>query len=458
MSKVARIAAITVCVVLAAAVFQACASESGNPDGGSTDGGSHQGRVETRGGFTVLFLEGTPYEMGFQQGTLMHEQLKAGMIWIKDDPTFKMMLDTCKSWGIDKIAREMSYPDIVEECRGLVAATKDVGWTLDSCLLLNFGDVVQEYILSGMPTSSTTTTSFVPRCSQFVTTGAAAKDGRLLHGRLLDWDKIEFILKYPTIIVRKPTGAIPHAYIGFPGNIAPYMGINAEGIVVASDMATPSSVAETGLVGRSHVQMMAEILKTSRSIDDVRAFFRQEQHMATCIVAVSDGKNKDASVWEMTKLVQAERRLDPSGVIYTTNHFVAPEAVGHDEPVTTADSTKLRFDRLAQLVPKDAKDWTGKVSSYYGSFDPEKMISVIRDRFDPYTGTESALSPEVFDNNKSIATNGNIFSVLFDPAAKMFWVAAGPTLPVPSNTFKGFSLDELLNGESGTKVNPAEYK
>jgi len=49
----------------------------------------------------------------------------------------------------------------------------------------------------------------------------------------------------------------------------------------------------------------------------------------------------------------------------------------------------------------------------------------------------------VIDDGNSLATNGALYQVIFDPAGLRFWVAAG-ALPVPDQPLTGFSLAELL--------------
>ena len=37
---------------------------------------------ELRGNYTIVWLEGTPYEMGFQHGTLLHDEIGEGLAWL----------------------------------------------------------------------------------------------------------------------------------------------------------------------------------------------------------------------------------------------------------------------------------------------------------------------------------------------------------------------------------------
>lgn len=399
---------------------------------------------EDRDGFIIVWLLGTPYEMGIQHGQLLHEELRAAVDWLNSMNIVGLLTRIAKKTGVYDLAYSNSYPDIVEECQGLVDATSDVGMTMDICMLLNFGDVLVEFLSDGMPEAKFEKTA----CTQAVAAFEATIDGRLYHARSLDWDAIEYLIEYPVIFVRQPIDGIAHVYIGFPGNLSPYNGMNASGLSIASNEADPKDSSEQSLYGHSHVQMLAQILKRSHSLDEARQLIESESHMTTEIFVIADGKNKNAAVFEMTAKHLGIRELPANGVIYATNHFVALETKDFDEdPVS--DSSLLRFDRLRQLVEPDGID------TRYGEIDPSVMVQILRDRKNPWTGQESP--PSVFDNNQSIATNGAIYQIVFDPEKLLFWVAAG-AIPVPNQPFICFSLGELLQLSNAQKCEPAVFE
>lgn len=382
-------------------------------------------KKEKSGIFNIVWLKGTPYEMGFQQGTLLKEELKKGLEYIKNDPLLSQQEQMARDMGVMDIAIKQSYPEIVEECKGLVDAAKDTGWSYQKCLILNFGDVFMEYLVDGMPKQA---------CSQAAVAHKATKDGRLYHGRILDWSKIDYILENPTIFVRQPKGGIPHIYIGFPANLSPYSAMNVEGLSMASNEAHPKDVSQTALEGHSHVQMLGRIAREAHNIDEARAIILGEKHMSTEIFMIADGKNKTASVFEMTAQHIGERKMNADGIIYVTNHFLAEETKDYDQE-PTKEANLLRYDRYSQLLEPDGKD------TLYGMLDPENIVKVLRDRINPYTGEESPI--DEFDNGKSIATYGALFAIVFDPEKTLVWIATGK-IPVPQQPFVGFSLKKLL--------------
>ncbi|HPA57289.1 MAG TPA: carcinine hydrolase/isopenicillin-N N-acyltransferase family protein [bacterium] len=243
--------------------------------------------------------------------------------------------------------------------------------------------------------------------------------------------------------MRQPIDGIPHVYIGFPGNLSPYSGMNVAGISGGSNESDPFDGSQNDYFGRSHVQMLGQILKHSHTLDEAVQFVENEDHMAVIQFGIADAKNNTAGVFEMTAKHMAVRRME-NDVLWISNHFVHPEMENYDaDPV--AESSRRRFDRFAQLVPEDGID------SMFGKFDPAEVVKVMRDRVNPDDGSESPLG--TFDDNKSIGSNGAIYSIVFDPGNLHFWVAAGK-IPVPEQEFTGFSLGTLLNWPGAVPVEP----
>jgi hypothetical protein len=303
-------------------------------------------------------------------------------------------------------------------------------------MALAYGDVILEWIQNGNLGSTS--------CSQFVVTRKATKDGTMIHGRNLDWDEIDFLLKYPTVIVRHPEGRIPYVVVGFPGNVSPYNGINAAGVSTATNEA--NTKVDLDRIGRSHCQMQNEILATATSLAEARAFIESQDMMTATNMVVADGDRDAAAVFEMTATHMGVRELTAENdAIYATNHLVQPET----EPVCYTQkptaSTFSRFARLAELVPKGGKD------TLFGTFEPATAVKVLRDGHNPLTGVD--VPPEEFDDGGTIANNGCIYSLVFAPRARVFWVAAGK-IPVPTNQYTGFALEELFGNGGAAKPTP----
>jgi hypothetical protein len=159
---------------------------------------------------------------------------------------------------------------------------------------------------------------------------------------------------------------------------------------------------------------------------------------------VSDGNTSEAEVFEMAPAAVGIRTLEDDH-LFAVNHFVAPETIDLDQE-PTSPHTAIRWDRLVQLVTPDATE------TYFGTLEPATLAEIMRDRVDAWTG--EAFPADTFDNGRSIATNGALYQVVYDPAARVFWVAAG-AIPVPQQPLVGFSLLELLGKPGSAGTTPA---
>ncbi|MBN1944034.1 MAG: hypothetical protein JW797_00085 [Bradymonadales bacterium] len=394
---------------------------------------------QTVGRFTLVWLSGTPYEMGYQHGELLYEELAAAMVYLQEDPTLSSLESLARTLGILDLAYANSYPDTLEECQGLADAAQGTGFTLDLCLALSFGDVLVEFVLHGFPAQ--------PGCVGIAATGPATPDGRLYHARNMDWDEIRLLLDYPVLFIRQPSDGIAHVGIGFPGNVTPYQGLNAAGISAQSNEIHPLDNRYHDRLGRSHTQMLMQILKRAHSLDEATELVSNEDHMTCEAFLVADGPNRQAAVFEMNAQMVAIRQLSDEGTLYLTNHFVAPETADTDQS-PTSENNLLRYQRLRQLVDPDGDE------TLYGHLGPAGLIAILRDRINPFTGLQSPA--DIFADDLSLATTGSLYQVIFDPERLLFWVAAGE-VPVPRQKYVGFSLGQLLGLPDAYPVRPPEF-
>ncbi len=401
-------------------------------------------KMEKMGLYNVVWLHGTPYEMGYQHGELLHDIIGEAVEFVLADPIMRYIPDIAESAGILEMADTQSYQAIKDECQGLVDATADVGMTMDLCMILNFGDVMLEHI----PFKKSGDRG--PGCTEVLANGDATPDGHLLHARNLDWGSmdISIIHEYPVIFVRQPKDGIANLYVGFPLNLTPYTGMNAAGLSACSNEADPAE-GETKTEGRSHAQMLSVLLANYSSLDEARDFIMNEPHMSAETLVVADGNAQDGIIFELTANHQVARELADNGAIYAVNHFLDASMGDYDLPqdMENPDSSIMRQERLQQLVDQDGED------SLFGQLDLNGLATVMRDRVNPRTGEEAPWDEENIDNDAGIATNGPMHFVIFDPAKLLVWVAAGQ-LPIPAQPYQCFSLGELLNLPDAVSCDP----
>lgn len=382
---------------------------------------------EDHGIIKVVWQQGTPYEMGYQHGQYLHDEIGS-----LGSDILGALRFAGRGLALGRLAASQSYPEVVEECRGLTAATQDIGMTLDACLALAYGDVYQEVFANTLPNIL-----FWDGCSQWVATGDATQDGRLYHGSTLDNDTkpIDYIVNNPVVFIRQPNDGLPHVFITYPGMVWPNWGFNVAGVTVGLDSLHPRGPEEIALPGRSEVQIMAQVLKTATSFAEARHIMETQPSVRANLVMITDGKSKEAGVFEVIGRNLGVRPLQENGVLYTTNH-AEMESVFELQQFPLSESSLRRFKRFGQLMEPNG------VSSLYGQIDPAAMVKIGRDRVNPETMEASPFS--VFDDDASPGGNGSLRQGLYDPDKLLLWVAAGRP-PVPENPFVCFSVGEMLN-------------
>ncbi len=379
---------------------------------------------EDRGSIKVVWLQGTPYQMGWQHGRFLHDEIAS-----LGPEILRLLRFLGRGLALGRLAAHRTFPDMLEECRGLTAATADLGMTIEGCLGLAFGDVYQEFLGNQVPNLL-----FHDGCANFAAVGDATLDGNLYHGRTLDNNDrpINYWIENTTVFVRQPNDGIPHVYITVPGMIWPNDGLNAEGITISLDTAHPTTIDDLSLRGVSNVQLKAQVMKHAHTYAEAKALIAAHERMRADLIMVTDGQSRQALVLELLGREMGVRELDRNGVLYMTNHFLAEDTQGRDS--LTASSLS-RYQRLQQLLEPEGP------FSRYGTLGPETIVEILRDRTDPNTLTASPL--EVFDDDTSIGGNGALRQLVFDPGRLRFWIATGK-VPVPANPFICFSLGELL--------------
>jgi hypothetical protein len=411
-------------------ILSACGEEGGSAPTGS---------VEKRGDITVLRLEGTPYQMGLQHGELLSEGVQAAADVLIHDLAYSVIFSYAETSGLERMFLEHSYPDVLEECEGIIQGARKAGvegFAYEDCVNAANLLIIIEQLADLNPGG----------CSQFIALDSATEDGRTVHARNMDWGRLQFVIDNPLIIVRKPTGKIPWVEVGIPGILLTLTAMNAEGLAVANN--ENMSAADRDSEGNSHPQMSRQIMQECTSLDEAEAFLRAQNHASSETLVLSDWKTGEAAVFEMSANNMGVRRLDENGIVYATNHFAHPDmAALHDERLPDHD-THTRFMRLEQLLTPGGPD------SIHGQIDAEKAIAVLRDRYNPYTQETHPI--DLFDGGGSIANNSTLQSVVMLPEKRIFYVALGEP-PVPYRTFIGFSLDELLE-EDDVVPDPPRYE
>lgn len=391
--------AVLVCYSLSALADSAAQSNPSQTGATRTVARSGEGFLEEIDGYRVLHLKGEPYEMGYQHGALLKEDIQENIHYLFEvkakDATVEFLgqkFSPKQLVSLIAAGQRAHVPErFREELRGLADGA---GCSLEDAIAANF---IPELF----------------HCSGFAVMNGATRDGTLYHGRVLDYSIDWKLQEHAVLIVAEPAGRVPFVNVTYAGFIGSVTGMNAEHV----------SVGEMGGGGRGHwdgtpmALLVRRVLEEAKTLDEAVAIFRDTPRTCEYYYVVADGDEKDA--------VGLAARWD-------TFEVVRPGEAHPRLPEPTADTVLLsagnRYKELARRVRERA-----------GSLDAESALRLM---------------------DCPVAMKSNLHNVLFEPQSTRFWVANASADGQPAATQKyfAFQLSELLARKADAKAEEAGRK
>ncbi|MDB5172775.1 MAG: hypothetical protein JWN51_1548, partial [Phycisphaerales bacterium] len=345
-----------------------------------------KGRLEMIDGTRVLFLKGSPEEMGHQHGVLLKKEIHR----VCDRILYGVGVGSSferGSWFFGEIEGAEARLEHFMDRRYLAE---------EDAIARGAGMDVQEARLS----------NFFPElfhCSGFAVFGKATKDGHIYHGRVLDYLRGVGLEQSAVVIVHQPdygNAWVNLSYAGFVGSIT---AMNEKGI----------SIGEMGgkgygdWDGRPMAHLTREVMEKATTLAEAIKIMRDAPRTCQYYYVIADGKAHTAV-----------------GIAATPSEFVTIKPgeyhplLATPEPDTVMLSAGRRYETLA-----------GRVKENYGTFDADSA----RKLMDP-----------------PVCMDSNIQSVLFEPDTLDLWVANADAKNVASLTrYTHYNLRELLNSATG---------
>ncbi|HXI82825.1 MAG TPA: C45 family peptidase [Verrucomicrobiae bacterium] len=342
---------------------------------------THTGHLEYVGDddnrITVLYVTGTPYEMGYEHGLLLGAQVRetikdvqvgAGKLLPKilrnskaisprdKDQIVNEFLD--RAWKM--MARYAPKEDL-EEMEGLAAGS---GIPID---------VIHR--MHALPDVGETS------CSGLVAKGGATQDGHVYQLRILDYGANFNLQRRPLITVYQPTTENANAYatIGWIGFVGAVSGVNAKGVAL-SEMGFGNPPGET-LAGTPMPFMLKNVLRYADTAEDGAAIIRATRRTNSYVYFLGDKHN------------------DPIGLVTSAQRCLVNHANEHEE---------LQVD--GQTMPQ----FHDIVYGGHYQDKQEKLVGEMQGKIDVSGIQELA---------KQIAMKSNLQTVIYDLTADRIWVA-----------------------------------
>ena len=260
-----------------------------------------EGYLETVDGYRVLHVKGTPEQMGRQHGALLKEAIKQNVSFLLGGPKL----------GPGKVkARRIP--------RAMIAAVLNAA----------FADKVPKRFVremnalakaAGLPPWKVTAANLIPEmfhCSGFALLKGASAEGKLYHGRVLDYGVDLKLQNHAVLILQQPEGRIPFANVSYAGFIGSVTGMNAKGV----------SIGEMGGGGVGRWQgipmsfLVRMVLADAATLEQAVAVFRNNRRTCEYYYVIADARANTAvgmrAVPETIELVKPgeKHRLLPTPV------------------------------------------------------------------------------------------------------------------------------------------------
>lgn len=372
---------------------------------------------EFQDGLRIVYLSGTPYELGRQHGEVLREEVRACVRQVLGYfrsylhiPGIRLWL---VNWWLDtawKRATPFIPPDYLEELRGLADGS---------------GVSLQElYRLHAIPDRTYS-------CSSFAAWGRATAGGRLVHVRNLDWSMRAGIQRFPVVFVVHPTGKHAFVNIGWAGFVGVLSGVNDQQLSIGQ---IGAETKEATLRGEPMVFLMRRVLEETSDLDEAAALIVKARRTIGVNYVLAQAKAHRAIVMETThRHIRVFQANDP-----------AEHAVRYARPIA---DVVFRADAAVDPVIRNQQLASGGDPTHPGLEDPAGSSAYeVR-----YLGQAAGILANygTIDGKKAqeiaraVAPPSNVQSVVF--AWPDLWVAnAHDTTPAAFTLYTHLSVEHLL--------------
>ena len=347
------------------------------------------GRLEDHDGTKVLFLKGTPEEMGKQHGTLLRKQVR--------DLVSKVLYGVGVGSSFEK--GRWFFGEIEEAQKRLMPFMDERYIREMDAMALASGNEKEEIRLS----------NFFPElfhCSGFSVYGKATVGGRMFHGRILDYLRGVGLEPNAVVIVHQPEQGNAWVNISYAGFVGSVTAMNAKHISIGE----MGGRGEGNWDGKPMAQLMREVMEKASTLEEAVAIMRKGPRTCEYYYVISDGNTRKAVGIAATA---------------TTFDIVEPGKPHPRLPHAFEDAVLMsagdRYEKLSERV-KDT----------YGKLDADGAMRLM---------------------DRPVCMNSNIHSVLFAPDTLDFWVANADSKNVASHTrYTHYNLADLLKPEAASSA------
>jgi len=328
----------------------------------------------------VLYLSGTPYEMGFQHGRLNYADVRANV---------KHIVGLAKHYAHEDIMDEvydLMAPHIPieekEEMRGLAHGAnlplRVIHWLHCIPEVSEFGP--KERLSKKFKSTF---------CSNMVAFGKATADGSLYQMRVLDWIRQLGAHKYPVILVHQPDQGNTSATFSFAGFIGCVSGIN-EKHMAFGEMGYGDPEGER-LDGIPFVFLFRKLMREANTLAEATDMIQTARRTCSYVYMISDAKA--ATDADKANLFVT----DPSRVLLFKENMRLVDERNPEDVYPAIDDVVYGGARPEALYDK--------LTEHYGRINMERLTNTA----------------------KAVSLKGNMQNVIFKPKTLETWVSHAAT-------------------------------
>lgn len=342
-----------------------------------------KGRLEMIEGTRVLFLEGSPEEMGGQHGALLKDEVKN---------------------LIDRIVYGVGVGSSFDKGRWFLGEIEEAQSRLEPFIderYLREMDALAA--AAGVHQQEARLSNFFPElfhCSGFALHGKATAGGRMFHGRILDYLRGLGLEQNAVVMIVNPDQGNSWVNVGYAGFVGSVTAMNEKQLAIGE----MGGRGEGNWDGKPMAQLMREVMERADTIEEAVAIMEEGPRTCEYYYVISDAKSM--------KAVGIKATPDTFETVWSGE--------SHPQLADPVEDTVLMSagDRYAELVKRVQGDW--------GNFNADSARELM---------------------TRPVCMTSNIQSVLFAPDTLDFWVANADSENVASHTrYTKYNLRDLLDG------------
>lgn len=230
-----------------------------------------EGRLETVDGTLVLFVKGTPEEMGRQHGVLLRKQVRS---------------------LVDQILYGVGVGSSFEKGRWFFGEIEEAQARLkvDERYLREMDALAQA---AGIEREEVRLANFFPElfhCSGFAIFGRATQGGRMYHGRILDYLKGVGLEQNAVVMVMQPSDAHAWVNVGYAGFVGTVTAMNEKHIAIGEMGGRGEGLWD----GKPMAQLMREVMERASTLEEAVSIMRRGPRTCEYYYVISDAKSRKA--------------------------------------------------------------------------------------------------------------------------------------------------------------------